>query len=348
LLLAVASIGLPLEVTASRGVALCIGVSEVDPKQYDGKFSGDLPRSRNDALSMVSIANAAGFGEVIPLLSPQATRSAVLSRIEQAAEKLNTGDIFLITFSGHGGKVLDGPPADVGPPENDGLDETWCLYDGQLIDDRLNEAFCRFRAGVRILVVTDSCWNGSVTQAMFKMSLDSIPLNHGSFSKQSKGLPLRVAVVTYWRHKSEYVLQQKPNGDVNGLLATVQHLAACEDNEEASAGGDGESNSVFTDALVRVWNGGAFSGDYEQFRHEIDTRVLARVPAVRQHSKRSIYPSPNQGFEKQKPFTVASPAITTSGNEALGSSENSAPNDAAARYAELCEAVCSPLPKARQ
>jgi hypothetical protein len=42
------------------------------------------------------------------------------------------------------------------------MDETWCLYDGQLLDDELHGAWEKFQAGVRILVFSDSCHSGTV------------------------------------------------------------------------------------------------------------------------------------------------------------------------------------------
>ena len=39
---------------------------------------------------------------------------------------------FLLTYSGHGGQIND-----VNNDEPDGLDETWALYDRELVDDEL-------------------------------------------------------------------------------------------------------------------------------------------------------------------------------------------------------------------
>ena len=76
----------------------------------------------------------------------------MLAAIRSAAKSLRAGDLFFLTFSGHGGQVPD-----VTGDEADKQDETWCLYDGQLIDDELYFELSRFAAGVRILVLSDSC-----------------------------------------------------------------------------------------------------------------------------------------------------------------------------------------------
>ena len=57
-----------------------------------------------------------------------------------AAKALKPGDLFFLTYSGHGGQVPD-----VTGDEDDKQDETWCLYDGQLIDDELYFELSRVR-----------------------------------------------------------------------------------------------------------------------------------------------------------------------------------------------------------
>ena len=95
------------------------------------------------------------------LLTKKGTRAHALAAMRQAAKRLVSGDLFFLTYSGHGGQVPD-----VTGEEADKQDETWCLYDGQLIDDELYFELSRFAAGVRILVLSDSCHSGTVTRAM--------------------------------------------------------------------------------------------------------------------------------------------------------------------------------------
>ena len=94
------------------------------------------------------------------LLTRKATRAAMLAALRAAAKTLASGDFFFLTYSGHGGQVPD-----VNGDEDDKKDETWCLYDGQLIDDELYFELGQFKAGVRILVLSDSCHSGTVTRA---------------------------------------------------------------------------------------------------------------------------------------------------------------------------------------
>jgi hypothetical protein len=106
---------------------------------------------------MNEIAMSQGF-KVEMLLTPNATRDKVLKKLSTLAEKLKSGDLLVVSYSGHGGHI----PDENGDEVDDGLDETWCLYDGQLLDDELHGAWMKFKAGVRILVFSDSCHSGTI------------------------------------------------------------------------------------------------------------------------------------------------------------------------------------------
>ena len=139
-----------------KGYALAIGLNQVNPEDYAG-WSGDLTGCEPDARDMKSIATEQGF-IVETLLTAQATREAVLDRIHAYAGSLQNGDLLVVSYSGHGGQI----PDQNGDEDDDGLDETWCLYNGELLDDELFEAWTKFRDGVRILVFSDSCHSGTV------------------------------------------------------------------------------------------------------------------------------------------------------------------------------------------
>ena len=139
------------------GASLHIGLNAVDPKQYSG-WDGQLTACEFDANDMQALAKTQGFTKVTKRLTKRATRSRVLADIKAAAAKLKRNDIFFLTYSGHGGQV----PNTGNDFEPDGYDETWCLYDGELIDDELYAALKQFVRGVRIFVLSDSCHSGTV------------------------------------------------------------------------------------------------------------------------------------------------------------------------------------------
>ena len=122
---------------------------------------GDLNACEFDALDMADIAKSQGF-KANTLLTTTATRAKITEEIRNAAQTLKTGDIFMLSYSGHGGQLPD-----LNGDEIDAIDETWCTYDGQLVDDELYELLAEMEQGVRILVFSDSCHSGTVTKAAY-------------------------------------------------------------------------------------------------------------------------------------------------------------------------------------
>src|SRR5262245_32616318 len=144
----------------AKGISLHIGLNRVDPNAYNG-WDGTLSGCENDANAMKKIADGCGYTSKI-MLNDVATSDAVVAAIGQAAKQLESGDYFLLTYSGHGGQVDD-----TNGDEDDGKDATWVLYDRMLIDDELYSLWAQFAAGVRIFLLSDSCHSGTVARDMY-------------------------------------------------------------------------------------------------------------------------------------------------------------------------------------
>src|SRR5215471_11937158 len=128
----------------AKGVALTIGLNSVDPVHYQG-WAGDLVACEADARDIAQIAKSRGFA-VNTLLTKAATRGAVLQAIQSNAASLGAGDIFLLSYSGHGGQLPD-----LNGDEDDGEDETWCLLHVALAADDLYRQLTGFGTGARVL-----------------------------------------------------------------------------------------------------------------------------------------------------------------------------------------------------
>lgn len=138
----------------AKGISLHVGVNQVDPALFDAPL---LRGCENDAVEMFKLAEARGFTASEPILGQDATFERVQTAITDAAQELKQGDVFLFTFAGHGSRRTD-----VDGDEADFQDETILLFDRILIDDFLRRAlWSRFRSGVRIIGVADSCHGGS-------------------------------------------------------------------------------------------------------------------------------------------------------------------------------------------
>ncbi|HSR13463.1 MAG TPA: caspase family protein [Thermodesulfobacteriota bacterium] len=277
----------------AKGIALNLGLNAVDPKHYGG-WAGELNACEADADDMAAIAKTCKF-QVTKLLTKSATRARVIAQINKAARTLKAGDIFLLTYSGHGGQLPD-----INSDEADGEDETWCLYDGELVDDELFALWKKFPPGVRILVLSDSCHSGTVTKLAYYQG--NLSLRGGAVgSKETKyrAMPPDVALRTYRKNKAFYdrILKSKAAPEkAPDVKATVLLVSGCQDNQLSS---DGDFNGLFTGQLLKVWKNGAFKGSYKKFCQTI----VNRMPPD-QTPNYFIVGASNPKFEAQKPFTV--------------------------------------------
>ncbi len=268
-----------------KGLALHIGVNWLDPDHYSG-WDGYLPNCHADAEALRGLASAQGFRSSV-LLSDFATREGVIQGIRSAARSLKTGDCFLLTYAGHGGTVPDEEGYD---DEEDDIDETWCLYDGQILDDELHELWAEFAEGVRVLVLSDSCHSGTITKDPDAPE-GEVPA--GRF------MPPAEAVRTFTNNSPFYVaIQQALPENPSSLHARVRLISGCQDDQYSM-----EHPSIphgrFTATLLEVWGEGAFEGDYEAFYQEI----IAKMPEKQQPNHYVIGPD-HLSFDAEKPFTI--------------------------------------------
>jgi hypothetical protein len=288
----------------AKAISLHIGLNAVSAAAYSG-WDGPLAACEFDAHDMAAIAKTQGMKSTV-LLTKKATRAHALTAMRSAAKALKAGDLFFLTYSGHGGQVRD-----ANGDEPDGQDETWCLYDGQLIDDELYFELSRFVAGVRILVLSDSCHSGSVTRAI------PPPPPPGM---RPKAMPPAVAMRVYREHAAFYDKLQadvikaagKKTLDPDAALAQVGAAATatalvgkfnpavvlisgCQDNQTSM---DGDHNGAFTEQVLKVWNNGGFKGGYASFH----ARVRSLLPPSQSPNLFTLGKA--SAFLKQTPFTV--------------------------------------------
>ncbi len=285
--------------------SLHIGLNEVSAAHYEG-WSGPLAACEFDAHDMAALARSQGM-KATQLITKKATRTAVLAAIRKAAKALGKGDLFFMSYSGHGGQVPD-----VSGEEPDKLDETWCLFDGQLIDDELYFELSKFKAGVLVLVVSDSCHSGTVVRAARPAP--------GTPEQRPRIMPRAVALRVYAGHKAFYDKLQTDvakaaggrvedpdtalaNVTVSGRLSAIVKkfepsvilISGCQDNQFSM---DGNHNGAFTEQLLSVWNNGGFKGSYASFH----ARVRAGLPPTQSPNLFTLGPA--AAFLKQAPFSV--------------------------------------------
>lgn len=198
-----------------------IGLSKLDPVSYNS-WEGILLAPLNDVARMNALIKV---DKAWILVDGSATVMNVIETISEVSLKAESSDKVYIYYSGHGASV-----ADNNKDENDGKDETWCLYDGMLLDDDLYKILTYFRTGVEIVLISDSCHSGTISKAVEKNLTLSYAKKYFKFGSNRQV-------------KRPFIIEQsnKPN---------ILTLSACQDFQYAF---DGDPNSLFTEIMLNVY-----------------------------------------------------------------------------------------------
>ncbi len=229
----------------SKGISLHIGVSKLKRGIYTEEAALSSPV--NDANAMAAIAKHEGYEHIELLVNENATLTNVIAFFDNCIQQLNTGDTFLLTYSGHGGQIED-----TNNDESDGKDEIWCLYDTYLVDDILGTKWHLFKEGVRIIVVSSSCHSRTALRVW----------SDDCFSSPS--ITQQQNCIKDITQNEKSILQSYLNDD--RIKASIIHLSACEDEQQAR---DGDHLSRFTSLLLTYWDNGNFTGNYEDLVKQI-------------------------------------------------------------------------------
>lgn len=229
-----------------KGISLHIGINQLKKGPY--RSEGYLRAPENDARAMAGIAVMEGYQCPTILLTEQASRQNVLSQLDKCIQTLEFGDSFLLSFSGHGGQIEDS-----NGDETDAKDETWCLYDGPLIDDELLNKWYAFKEGVQIIVVSNSCHS----RTAIRVWNDNTSL-FNTRGKYTNSYDKEIII-------NNQTVLSKHLADVK-IKANIIHLSACDDKQQAR---DGDYYSRYTDLLLKHWNYGRFEGSYAELTQKI-------------------------------------------------------------------------------
>jgi len=215
-----------------------------------------------------------------------------------------------LTYAGHGGQVPDRSRDE----KDDSLDETWCLHNRQFLDDELYAHFAEFKAGVRILILSDSCHSGTVSRSGPRHG----PLRPAKKASRSRCVPPESVAPLYRARKKLYdsIQEKTPQVKDGDVKASIRLLAACKDYQEANCDA---FNGYFTNAILRVWDDGKFEGkNYDDFFAAV-TKDLEKMTgdsekraAAGDSVDETELQTPNHflegvrdpEFDKQRPFTI--------------------------------------------
>lgn len=135
--------------------ALIIGINE-----YDDAETPDLSYCVNDAESIYNLLTL-GYGyeekNIEKLLDEQATQTEIHNKFDELYKKVDSNDIFVFYFSGHGARADDYGieyicPVDWNSPE----------HFNDLTNFELESMFDKFDGNARIIAIFDSCHSGAM------------------------------------------------------------------------------------------------------------------------------------------------------------------------------------------
>ena len=199
--------------------AICIGINN-----YPGVFN-DLKGCVNDAKDWSALLQGMGF-DVSLMLDSQATAQNVKAALQGLVDVTNAGDIAVFTYSGHGTQVVD-----KNSDEADPYDEAIFLYDDSVIDDELRVILQGIHPQATLVVISDSCFSGSVTRIAGERAIPRF-------------VPPVVSTVGRMARRS-FLL---PEADMPEIL-----VAGCSDSEYSyDAEFDGRPNGAMTALALRV------------------------------------------------------------------------------------------------
>jgi hypothetical protein len=166
-----------------------------------------------------------GF-DVSLMLDSQATAQNVKAALQGLVDATNAGDIAVFTYSGHGTQVVD-----KNSDEADPYDEAIFLYDDTVIDDELRVILQGIHPQATLVVISDSCFSGSVTRIAGEKAIPRF-------------VPSAVSTVGKVARRPFLI----PEADMPEIL-----IAGCSDSEYSyDAEFDGRPNGAMTALALRV------------------------------------------------------------------------------------------------
>ncbi|HYH66175.1 MAG TPA: caspase family protein [Urbifossiella sp.] len=285
--------------TARTKLAYSFGVNFVDPAAYGSECR--LGACVNDARSMKALAEKLGFQAKI-FENREATSANLFASIREAASRLQSGDVLIITYAGHGSTVRD-----ENGDERGGKDQTWCLHDRMVIDDELAQQWTAFREGVKIYVVADSCHSGTSVRALAR-GLNPLTTSPGARALAGGAVAgdFRVRTILGVEQERAEMLQlaanaptwrAAPTSAASGatIRASGLLLAGCDDEETS---GERGQHGLFTNGLLQTVGDGQFTGTYR----ELIDRASRLVGDPNQHPKLFQFGAIVEDLATARPF----------------------------------------------
>lgn len=206
--------------------ALLVGLTSIDPAFYRTTGTAGIAGSAANVARMQGILT--GFTCTARTKPTETTADKILADLQAAADALQSGDIFVFYFAGHGMDASQGV-----------LPGTLVAYDKPIQVADIKRKLQSFRPGVRIVVICDSCYAGDMQFLVrFRSGLQKLSASLVSLvtppAVQSAAAPAAVD-----GYNAQLIVMAAANSVVNG--------------------------GQLTNALLNVWNAHQATRTYLQF-----------------------------------------------------------------------------------
>ena len=237
-------------VPGKKGYGVCVGVNR-------SKVASTLKGCENDADFYSGMLKKNGF-TVDVYKSEQATHTTVLGRIDYYSQICKSGDVFVFMISSHGYSA-----STTDPEEADKKSEGIALYNTSVGDNMINEYMCKFKPGVKVLVIADICYAGTVTKN--RDGEEVLTPEEGTMTFEG------------FINNNSSRLQPVPS-------SSIMLLAACQENETAPEGCwfGNPSMGMFSTTVKHLYDKKGFNGTYPQLLEEVKkiTPSKSRHPVI--------------------------------------------------------------------
>ncbi len=215
--------------------SLHIGLNNLDSGHY--AIQQPLQAAQADASAWKNITTSLGYKSPKLLSRQNATRSNLKSTIEGFAKELKAGDLFLLTFSGHGTRITRENYFKINPTEANGFDHAWCLFNGLFFEAELYKLYTLFKPGVQIVVVSDYSYSGissATSSAQQAESLHGKQSNIKLIDRYIDEHAIKKTISQNIKFYEHIILNLQTIATLNTQIkASGQFLAACKTEQKA-------------------------------------------------------------------------------------------------------------------
>lgn len=159
-----------------KGYGLVMGMSEYTHQDWKGyeDILTPLPSVKNDVEDFLDYLKSKGYS-CYKLFNEDLTVINFVRSVVMLAGQAVSGDVVVLFFAGHGDSLVDvnGYSNANGDEDGDLFDSGYYLYDGNIFDDFVTMLIKTFREGVKVYVISDSCYSDTmVDEDVYKSFTD--------------------------------------------------------------------------------------------------------------------------------------------------------------------------------